>query len=148
MSSSFKISLKWKLKNNFTYEEYSRNHEIFLTGDQIVQNSASPEYYGDETKTNPEELLASALSSCHMMTFLAICAKTKLKVISYEDDAIAILDKNSEGKMAVTQIILHPKTVFEGEAPIEDKLKDLHQKAHKNCFIAQSIKCTVDVVLN
>ncbi len=83
-----------------------------------------------------------------MMTFLAICSKSKLKVLSYDDDAIAILDKNDDAKMAVTQIILHPKVVFEDESISVEKLKEFHDKAHKNCFIAQSIKCKVEVVLN
>ncbi|MCK6595563.1 MAG: OsmC family protein [Bacteriovoracaceae bacterium] len=144
--SVFKITTVWNSKNEFTYEQYNRDHKITFSGPQTLINSAAPEYYGNEDMANPEELLAAAVSSCHMLTFLAVCSKTGFKVTHYEDDAVAMLDKNDEGKMAVTQINLHPKIQFDGATPDETKLRDLHNKAHRNCFIAQSIKTKVEVV--
>jgi peroxiredoxin-like protein len=142
---SFKIAIKWE--NTFTPESYVRDHTVHFSGQQQLQNSAAKEYSGNENMANPEELLASALASCHMLTFLAICSKSRFLVKSYEDEAIAILDKNTEGKMAIIQITLHPKVEFKGDnLPDLEKIKLLHDKAHQNCFVANSIKCHVDVV--
>jgi peroxiredoxin-like protein len=144
---TFKIELKWKNDSiDLNYENFNRNHEIQLSKDQHILASAAKTYLGDESKTNPEELLASALASCHMLTFLAICAKLKIVVTHYTDDAVAILDKNDEGKLAITKIILHPEIKLINNVIIEhEKLISLHDKAHKNCFIANSIKCAVEI---
>jgi peroxiredoxin-like protein len=143
--SSFKVAVKWK--NTFTRESYVRDFTVYLSGNQQLQSSSAPEYSGNENMTNPEELLASALASCHMLTFLAICSKSGHLVESYEDNAVATLDKNAEGKMAVTEITLHPKIIFTGDKiPDSEKIKSFHDKAHHNCFIANSIKCHVEVV--
>jgi peroxiredoxin-like protein len=143
--SSFKINVKWQ--NAFSRESYVRDHTIKFSGDQILNNSAAKDYSGNENMANPEELLASALASCHMLTFLAICSKSGFIVESYQDEAVAILDKNAEGKIAVTKITLHPVIKFSGDKiPDNEKLKSLHDKAHHNCFIANSIKCDFEVV--
>ncbi len=147
--SSFKIHLHWKKDPLstplFHYEKYNRTHQIIFSGDQSLKNSSAPEYYGNEDTSNPEELLLSALSSCHMLTFLAVASKKGFIVESYDDMPIALLDKNTDGKMAVTEIFLNPVAVFNGAPPTEEILNTIHQLAHKNCFIAQSIKCKVHI---
>lgn len=143
--SSFKIAVKWK--NTFTSDSYVRDHKVYFSGNQELHNSAAKDYSGNENMANPEELLASALASCHMLTFLAICSKSKIFVDSYEDEAVAVLEKNEEGKVAITKISLHPKISFKGDViPDAEKIKSLHNKAHTNCFVANSIKCHVEVV--
>lgn len=144
--SSFRVTLNWKRNAEFKYEMFNRDHQITFSGNQILNNSAAPDYYGNENMANPEELLASALSSCHMLTFLALASKTGYVVETYEDDAVAILDKNIEGRTAVTDIKLHPKITFSGNTPDEAKLREMHNKAHRNCFIAQSIRAQVEVI--
>lgn len=147
MSSSFQINLSWERTGEFSYEKFNRNHTILLGGKQVINNSAAAEYLGNVGMSNPEELLASALASCHMLTFLAVACKSGYTVDSYIDDATATLDKNDDGKLAVTVIDLKPKIVFSGEKiPDEEKLKSLHEKAHRNCFIANSIKSKVNVL--
>jgi peroxiredoxin-like protein len=142
--STFKISVNWK--NTFTLEGYNRDHVVHYSGNQSLQNSSAPDFSGNTNMANPEELLASALASCHMLTFLAICSKSRLLVESYDDQAVAVLEKNEDGKMAVTKITLHPKIKFTGDQiPDAEKIKSLHDKAHHNCFIANSIKCHVEV---
>ena len=143
--SEFKISLEWK--NTFTSEGYVRDHVVHFGGNQTLHNSAAPEYSGNPNMTNPEELLASALASCHMLTFLAICSKSGLQVESYSDNATAILDKNTDGKMAITQITLRPQIKFKGDnIPSTEKIKTIHDKAHHNCFVANSIKPHVEII--
>ena len=145
--STFSIDLNWKLSTEFTYEKYNRNHSITFSGNQIVNNSAAVDFFGNANMANPEELLASALASCHMLTFLAVCSKSGYVVSSYIDHAVATLDKNSDGKMCITDITLKPIIEFGVEKiPNAEQLKSLHEKAHRNCFSAQSIHSKVTVL--
>ena len=144
--STFEIDLKWKRNADFTYEKYNRDHTLHLGGNQIVENSASVEYFGNPNMANPEELLAASLSSCHMMTLLAIASKSGYIIDSYSDHATAKLEKNAEGYMAVSEITLSPKIEFSGDKkPTTEQLKSMHDKAHRNCFIANSITSKVHV---
>ncbi|MFA6236673.1 MAG: OsmC family protein [Bacteriovorax sp.] len=147
MSNIFHINLNWERSGEFEYEKFNRNHKITLGGNQVINNSAASEYLGNAGMSNPEELLASALASCHMLTFLAVACKSGYTVDSYIDNATATLDKNEEGKLAVTVIDLKPEVIFSGEKiPNQEQLKSLHEKAHRNCFIANSIKTKVNVL--
>jgi organic hydroperoxide reductase OsmC/OhrA len=96
---------------------------------------------------DPEAALVSALSSCHMLTFLALAAMKGFVVETYEDEAVGHLEKNAAGKMAITRVDLHPKIAFGGaKQPTEADLDALHDKAHKECFIANSVTTEVHVV--
>lgn len=145
---TFKINTKWiRTSADFTYDSYNRNHIINFSGNQQLKNSAAPAYKGDLDMANPEELLASAVSSCHMLTFLAVAAKSGFIIESYEDDAVAVLDKDANNVLCITEVILHPIIKFSGEKiPDAEKLKGLHDKAHRNCFVANSVKCLTTVV--
>jgi organic hydroperoxide reductase OsmC/OhrA len=145
--SEHRVSLGWKRTTpDFTYETYDRTHEVMFEGGQSLKASAAIEYKGNPAWANPEELLAASLSSCHMLTFLAIAAKSRLTLDSYEDEVTAVLEKNAEGRLSVTKIILRPKTRFSGtNAPDAAKIAELHQKAGHNCFIEASIKSQVIV---
>ena len=129
----------------FTYETYVRDHQLtFGTGSSVPLSSA-PEYKGNPSLSNPEELLVAALSSCHMLTFLAVAAKKRLTVDRYEDDAVGTLARPEGGPMQVTEVILRPRVTFAGETPDAETLKSLHEQAHKGCFIANSVKTVVRV---
>jgi organic hydroperoxide reductase OsmC/OhrA len=143
--SEHKISLAWKRTTpDFAYETYDRTHTVMFNGGETVQASAAVQYLGKEEYANPEELLAASLSSCHMLTFLAIAAKSRYVVDSYEDEATAILGKDAQGTMAVVKIVLKPQVVFSGDKkPDAAQLKSLHEKSGKNCFIESSIKSEV-----
>lgn len=144
--SEHRIQLDWKKETvDFNYETYNRGHSVKFEGGQSIKASAAPAYKGDATMANPEEMLAAALSSCHMLTFLAMAAKANFVVNKYTDNAVAILDKNSEGKMAVTEVKLNPKIEFVGAAPDAAKLSELHEKAHKYCMIGNSVLTKVSV---
>nr|BDT29673.1 OsmC family protein [Bacteriovorax sp. HI3] len=142
------INLNWKKESaEFTYEKLNRNHVLHFSGNQTLKNSAAPEYFGNPDMTNPEELLASATASCHMLTFLAVAAKMGFVVESYDCKAEALMGKNAEGRFSVTEINLTPKIVFSGDkTPTQEQLKGLHEKAHRNCFIAQSLQSKVNVL--
>ncbi len=143
--SEHKAKVTWKRETpDYVYETYDRTHQVTFPGGIQVKSSAAPEYMGKASLTNPEELLGAALGSCHMLTFLAVAAKSRLTVDKYEDNVVAILDKNANGKLAVTKVILRPVVEFAPGANVTlEKLTELHDKAHRNCFIANSVACEV-----
>lgn len=127
-------------------ETYSRNHTSALKGGQLLNVSAAVAYKGDADCTDPEQMLVSAVASCHMLVFLAIAEAKGLHVESYEDAAVGTLEKNAEGRMAITHITLRPRISFSGDkTPDADALDKIHAGAHRNCFIANSIKAEVTV---
>jgi organic hydroperoxide reductase OsmC/OhrA len=142
------IALTWdKGDAPFTYDTYPRNHAIsFKNGQKILTASASPAYKGDANKADPEDLLVAALSSCHMLSFLAIAAKKKLTVHSYRDDAVGFLENDMSdgkaGKLWISRVILRPKVAIDADA---ETLAQIHHLAHEACFIANSVKTHVSV---
>ena len=120
-------------------EKDIRAHQVLL-GAQSLPSSSAPELDGDETKSNPEVLLVGALSSCHMLWFLALARKRGFAVASYEDDADGILD----GKR-FTAATLRPRVRWEGEPPPPEAIEELHQRSHELCFIANSVSFPVEV---
>jgi organic hydroperoxide reductase OsmC/OhrA len=144
--SEHRASIVWQRSSqDFTYQSYNRAHEWRFTA-ATVPASATKEYRGDESRVNPEEALVAALSSCHMLTFLAVAAKQKLALDSYRDDAVGVLEKNAAGKLAITRVTLRPKIVWSAGVTVNDELlAKLHHDAHENCFIASSVKTEVTV---
>lgn len=138
--------IEWQRSSpDFTYATYNRAHEWQFTATK-VSASATKEYRGDYTKVNPEEALVAALSSCHMLTFLAVAAKRKLSLDAYSDDAVGVLEKNAEGKLAITRVTLRPRVVWSASATVStEELAKMHHDAHEGCFIANSVKTEVSV---
>ena len=138
-----RIRLTWNDGGRpFTYESYPREHQIaFKEGQDSITASASPAYRGDGSHGDPEDMLVAALSSCHMLSFLAICTKKKVRVESYEDDAVGFLE-NEGGKLWITRVILRPRVVCSADA---QTLEQIHHLAHEACFIANSVKTAVSV---
>ena len=108
--------------------------------------SAAPDYKGDPGRVDPEAALVAAISSCHMLTFLALAAKKRFVVDSYVDDAVGFMEKNQEGRVAVTRVTLRPAIAFGGERrPSPADLDKLHHQAHEHCFIANSVRTEISV---
>jgi organic hydroperoxide reductase OsmC/OhrA len=130
---------------NFERADYSRDHRVEFPGGQSLRASSAASYGGDGQRVDPEQLLTAALSTCHMLTFLAVCANRGLVVDHYEDDAVGYLEKNNEGKMAVVRAQLRPKVRFAAPSPSLEDYRAFHERAHKACFIANSVKTDVSV---
>ena len=145
--SEHNAALRWSRHGrDFRYETFSRDHELTFENGQKTLASSAPAFLGNPEALNPETLLVGSLSSCHMLTFLAICAKRGYVVDHYDDAASGLLDKNAEGRMAITRITLRPKVVFSGDKqPTAEELAKLHERAHANCFIGSSIRADVAV---
>ena len=145
--SEHKTQIEWHRDGEpFTAEGYSRDHAwIFERGQRLI-GSAAPAYRGSATGVDPEEALVVALSSCHMLTLLAIAAKKGWVIDSYADEAVGKLGKNESGRIALIAVTLRPKIVFaEGSAPDAEGLQRLHHSAHEHCFIANSVKTEVTI---
>ena len=145
--SEHKATVAWSRDGkDFSYKTYSRDHAWRLNGNEVPA-SATPAYLGNPQRVDPEAAFVAALSSCHMLTFLALAANRGFVVDSYEDEAVGHLEKNAAGKMAVTRVDLHPRITFGGaNQPAAADLDALHEKAHKGCFIANSVTTEVRVV--
>ena len=147
--STHEATISWKrTTDDFNYDTISRNHTWSFSNGQSLRASSAPDFLGDPACVDPEEALAAAVSSCHMLTFLAIAARKRYVVESYDDTATAHLEKDSEGALAVTRVDLHPVVSFSGERqPDREDLQRLHDSAHRNCFIARSVKAQINVIL-
>jgi len=144
--SEHRVQVSWERGGiDFGYETYPRDHRWRFAGGVEVPASAAPDFRGDAKRVDPEAAFVAALSSCHMLTFLAIASRKRLVVDSYEDDAIGYLEKNEAGKLAITRVVLRPRVAFAGAAPSAETVADLHERAHRECFIANSVRTDVSV---
>ena len=148
--SKISIDLTWELNQGvLTPGKYSNKHEIIFNPNITIIGDSAPDWQGDPKNSNPEQTLAASLSSCHMMTFLALAAKMNWPVISYKDKAVAKLGKNSLGKMSVTDIELNPKVKFSKDFSVDaKKMREIQDRAHRYCFIANSLSSEVKVKIN
>ncbi len=139
-------TILWRrTSESFTYDSYNRAHE-WRFHSATVPASAAPDFRGDATMVNPEEAFVASLSSCHMLTFLALAAKKRFSLDSYTDDAVGYLEKNENGQLAVTRVVLRPQIRWsQGVSVSQDDLDRLHHQAHEGCFIANSVKTDVRV---
>jgi len=145
--SEHRAHIVWTRRSaDFTYASYNRSHEWRFKGNVVVPASAAPQYKGSDQCPDPEDAFVASLSSCHMLTFLAIAAKRGFIVDSYEDRAVGHLQKNAQGKLAITRVDLHPTIHFGGgRSPDPAALEQMHTTAHHECFIANSVLTAVSV---
>ncbi|SDI38960.1 OsmC family protein [Lutimaribacter saemankumensis] len=145
--SNLAIDLHWQRGGTVLQAgSYSAAHRVSFNGTFDMDVDAAPDWGGDPANTNPEQALASALSSCHMMTFLALAAKAGWPVAGYSDHAVAHLGKNPRGQMSVVRIDLHPVVRFDpGFAVSDEALAQMQDRAHRYCFIANTLADSVKI---
>ena len=125
-----------------TYQGYGRRWRAFIEGKPDLVGSADPTFRGDPQRHNPEDLLVAALSSCHMLSYLALCARHHVSVVSYSDEATGVMTTTPEGGGKFTSVTLHPKVEIT-DAGALDEARHLHEQAHEQCFIASSVNFPV-----
>lgn len=152
MSKPFKYiaTIVWKRgSQKFSDNKYSRAHQwVFSSGTSIPASSSPhivPLPYSVDENIDPEEAFVASLSSCHMLFYLSIAAKKKWVIDSYEDRASGILEKNEQGKLAMTKVVLDPIIQYVGEEPTKEQEMEIHHLAHEECFIANSVKTVVEI---
>ena len=141
---TYSVSLVWTGntgKGTSDYRSYARDHEINAPGKPPIYGSADPKFRGDSARYNPEELLVSALSSCHMLWYLHLCADAGIVVVSYEDRAVGTMQESNAGDGRFVGVTLRPHVRVTGSA---EKAEALHQRAHELCYIANSVNFPVD----
>ncbi|MBV8977288.1 MAG: OsmC family protein [Alphaproteobacteria bacterium] len=145
---SHRAGVHWtRTSADFGYDTYNRAHEVrFKDGAIVLPASSAPAFKGDADRVDPEEAFVGSLSSCHMLTFLAICARKRLVVDAYDDSAEGHLEKGAGGKLQMTRVTLRPRVVFAPGTKVDAAtLAELHHRAHEECFIANSVKTDVAV---
>ena len=129
----------------YTYEAYSRDHDWAFPGGIEISASAAPGFRGTPDRIDPEEAFVAAIASCHMLTFLALAARKGIVIDRYHDRAVGLLEKNDDGRLAITKVTLRPEIDFGGKSPDAPALARLHQQSHHGCFIANSVSTTITV---
>jgi organic hydroperoxide reductase OsmC/OhrA len=144
--SEHKATLTWtRGDSGFGYKEYPRTHAWqFPKSGQTLRAAAAIEFLGTPDCVDPEEAFTAALSSCHMLTFLAIASMSGYTVDAYVDEPVGHLEKAADGKPWLARVVMHPRVTFSGDKqPTPEQLAKLHEKAHHECFLARSVKTEV-----
>ena len=145
--SELAIELHWQRSEpSLQPGKYSNAHSVQFNDTNELRVDAAPDWGGSPENTNPEQALAASLSSCHMMTFLALAAKAKWPVATFSDRAVAHLGKNAKGQTSVTRIDLHPVVRFDTGFSVDAaELEKMHDRAHRYCFIANTLADSVEI---
>jgi organic hydroperoxide reductase OsmC/OhrA len=126
------------------YRDYKRDHEIVSnSGKPPISGSSDPAFRGDCARWNPEELLVAALSACHKLWYLHLCAEAGVTVIEYVDRAEGYMEESDDGSGCFQRVVLRPKVVVASGSDTE-KAWMLHNTAHARCFIANSVNFPVE----
>lgn len=142
---NYQATIKWtgnKGTGTDSYRNYERSHTININDKATILGSSDPAFRGDHTKHNPEDLLVSSLSACHMLWYLHLCTESGVIVVDYIDNATGIMIESSNGGAQFTEVTLNP-IVTVTEQVMVDKANELHKKANELCFIANAVNFPV-----
>ena len=141
--SEHRAAVAWaRTTSDFGYDDFNRDHEVVFEDGVVLTGDAAADYGGAGAGVDPEALFAGSLAACHMLSFLAVAARMRIVVDAYEDAAVASVGKDAEGRLAVTRVMLRPRVSFAGDVAPE-KLAQLHELAHRNCFVANAVRAEV-----
>jgi organic hydroperoxide reductase OsmC/OhrA len=148
--SEHKATIRWTAQGDFLKGAYSREHTWSFDGGVTVPASSSPAAvripYSNPANVDPEEAFVASLSSCHMLTYLYVASRKGFEVTSYEDEAVGVMTKNERGVPWVSSVALHPKIIYGGaKTPTHEEEEQMHEAAHDQCFIANSVKTIIKV---
>lgn len=124
------------------YRKYSRNHEIESPGVPKLLGSADRTFHGDRSRWNPEQLLLTALTQCHMMSYFHVASAAGVVVTEYTDHASGILKLNRDGSGEFISATLHPRVMVAAGEQVE-LARSLHRDAAGSCFIRRSVNFPV-----
>ena len=145
---TYNATIRWARGDDpFANQKYSRGHHWEFDEGVTVPASASPHTvsapWSVTSAVDPEEALVAALSSCHMLFFLSDASRGGFIVDRYDDPAVGEMAKNSDGRFAVTKVTIRPRVTFGGTPPSAEEFAALHESAHKQCFISNSVRSEV-----
>ncbi len=130
--------------------KYSREHTWLLDGDVKLRASDAefllPEGYRDGVCLDPEKTFVATIASAHMLSWLHIAFSYGIEVESYRDTAVGVLSESSPQVYWISEVILSPRITYnERSSATAAAQAKLHELAHEQCFIANSIKTKVTV---
>jgi organic hydroperoxide reductase OsmC/OhrA len=141
----YKTNLVWagnKGSGTMDYRSYDRDFVVSIAHKATISGSSDSVFLGDKTKYNPEDLLLSSISSCHMLWYLHLCSKNGIVVMEYSDDAVGTMIENADGSGQFKEVVLRPQVVISNKDQME-QANSLHHEANKLCFIANSLNFPV-----
>jgi organic hydroperoxide reductase OsmC/OhrA len=138
----YNLQLDWCGDHTRTYDSYSREHLILIDGKPELTVTADRMFLGDMYVHNPEDLLLASLSSCHLLTYLALCARARINVLHYVDFARGSLRLTPEGGGQFVEVLLRPRVTVESES-MRVKAHRFHEEVHRYCFIQRSVNFPV-----
>lgn len=145
---TYRTTLRWDGSTGGGYDDYDRAHHLQTEPQTTpLDLSADPAFRGDPTRLNPEQLLVAAASSCQLLSFLAVAARARLDVVAYADEAMAVMPAD-DLPVRITHIELHPQVTLadtDRPRPTVERLAHLTEVAHRECFIANSLRSQVTV---
>lgn len=143
---TYAMTVRWtgnRGEGTSNYRAYGRDHEIAGGGKLTpIPGSSDRVFRGDPARYNPEELLVAALSGCHMLAYLHLCADAGIAVTAYSDEASGTMDENEDGSGRFTSVTLRPKVSIADPARASEA-RELHERAATLCFIARSVNFPV-----
>lgn len=140
----YRAQLSWQGSTADGYESYDRAHRVAVPPAETgLVMSSDPAFKGDGRLANPEQLLVAAASSCQLLMFLAIAARSRVDVLAYEDDADAVMPDDVK-PVRITRITLRPRITVAADADL-DRLGRLVERAHEGCFIANTLNAEIMV---
>ena len=151
--TSFTATVRWQRSGDASPEGHDPTGHVWsFDGGARVAASSSPHSmpppYADEAAVDPEEALVAAASSCHMLFFLYFAHKAGYVVDSYRDEVAGEMTRNEDGRMAMTAITLVPQALYGTPAPDRAAERALHERAHRSCYIANSLKARIVIRLD
>jgi organic hydroperoxide reductase OsmC/OhrA len=140
----YRCRLDWNGSTAAGYDDYDREHSVSCPpADAALRLSSDPAFGGDPSLLNPEQLLLAAASSCQMLSFLAYAGRARIDVVSYIDEAEAIMPEDDK-PVRITEIVLRPRIVVAGDAD-EERVRRYVERAHHACFIANSLNSDITI---
>ena len=140
----YKVDVTWTGNQGTgtkTYQDYSREHEIRIAGKPVLAGSSDPTFRGDASKHNPEDMLVTALSTCHMLSYLHQAVLAGVVVTAYQDSAEGSMETDAHGGRFLEVVLRPVVTIAAGSDPA--KAEAAHEPAHHACFIANSVNFPV-----
>lgn len=141
----YKLTTRWqgnKGTGTSNVRTYDRSHTVSIAGKPELHLTTDNAAVGDKSKLNPEDLLVAAVSSCHMLSYLYVCAMEGVVVTDYVDHATGMMLESGDAGGHFKEVVLNPEVIVAEERMIEKAIA-LHHKAHEICYIANSVNFEV-----
>lgn len=139
----YRVAVSWSdTSGTVDYRGYTRDHVVSAEGHHDLAASSDKAFRGDPARWNPEELVTAALSQCHLLSYLHVCAEAGIVVTDYRDEPVGTMGRDADGGWSLHSVVLHPRVTL-AEGADGAKAAELHHAAHDACFIARSVSFSV-----